>query len=203
MSRRAWLLIVSMLVSSLCWGAADQGNQDVRELFEIMGLKQHVVDAGPQLEAAARASVDEAIAKLGAKSLSSKQRALLDDARTQLSAVAKASLVELETKVVEAFAGSFTQGELQTLLEFARTDTGRSLFKRLVEAGAEGKEIDISTFTPVEMEALHEWALKPDFGTMIEKFPTMEARLTQAVDLVMKSIEDKLTQIATELATKL
>jgi hypothetical protein len=168
-----------------------------------MGLDQYIDDAGPELEAAARSAIDAVIAQVGARSLSNEQRTVLDDARIQLSALSKDSLIELEAKAVEAFEQSLSALELQTLVGFARSAVGRGLFKRIFEAGAEGKDSELSSFTLDEVQALGEWAQQPGFGSLLEKLPLIDTKLQESVARIKDSLETRLLQYSKELEAKL
>jgi hypothetical protein len=202
MSCRSWLLILSLAIAGCAWGQG-QGGQDARELFEAMRLKQYVEGVKPEIEAAAQSAVDAVVAELDVRSLSNQQRAVLEEARSQFAALARGSLAELENKAVEAFELSLSAAELQTLLAFARAEEGRGLFKKLFEAEAQGQELDVSGFTNAELQALGQWALKPEFGSLLEKFPAIEARLEESITVIRASLEAKLLEYAAGLAAKL
>jgi len=126
------LLAALLLIAPLQVVAADTPASDasIRELLEVTESRKLIDTMGGQLDAAMRGSMSQA---LGDRQLTAQQQQILDEMRERFIAVMTEELswARYEPLIMQVYRQTFTQAEVDGMLAFYRTETGRAMISKM------------------------------------------------------------------------
>ena len=112
---------------------ARPSEQSVRRLFEAMHTSQLIDAVMQQTDANLREALERAA---GGRSLNAEQQKLHDDMRAKIQGMLKEELAwsRLEPQMVEVYRSTFTPGEIEGMLRFYDSASGRAVVAKLPQA---------------------------------------------------------------------
>jgi hypothetical protein len=117
-----------------CLGAAHAADgvptsESVRELLTVMQSRQLVDSTLVRADESLRTT----LAQMVVGQPSAEEQAILDDLRSQSISILREAMQwqTLEPRFIEIYQASFTQGEVDGMLEFYRSDAGRAVIARM------------------------------------------------------------------------
>jgi hypothetical protein len=127
---RLFLLALTLLVSVARAADAPPSTTSVQELLTVMESRKLVESTLDQADAVLRSSMQQTLA---GRELNTSQQAILDDFRGQSIAVLRETMQweTLEPKFVAIYRSSFTQDEVDGMLEFYRSAAGRAVIAKM------------------------------------------------------------------------
>ena len=129
-----WIVALCALAVACTGYAADSAPTaaSVQELLTIMQSRQLVDSTLAQADTYLRTSIEQ----LGGHEPTADQQAILDDLRTQSMAVLRDAMQwsTLEPRFVEIYQASFTQTEVDGMLEFYRSAAGQAVIAKMPAA---------------------------------------------------------------------
>lgn len=104
--------------------------ESVRQIFELMHAGSLMQNMLKQVEASTRTAMDQALA---GRDLTDEQRRMIEDLRARQRTVVQDFLKweNLEPVMVKAYRDNFTQQEVDGLIGFYRSETGRALVAKM------------------------------------------------------------------------
>jgi hypothetical protein len=112
---------------------AKPSEQSVRRLFEAMHTSQMIDSVMQQTDANLREALERAA---GGRTLNAAQQKLHDDMRAKIEAMLKEELAwsRLEPQMVEVYRSTFTPAEIESMLGFYDSPSGRAVVAKLPQA---------------------------------------------------------------------
>ena len=112
---------------------ARPSEQSVRRLFEAMHTSQLIDSVMEQTDANLREALERAS---GGRSLNAQQQKLHDDMRAKIQGMLKEELAwsRLEPQMVEVYRSTFTPAEIDGMLRFYDSPSGRAVVAKLPQA---------------------------------------------------------------------
>lgn len=109
---------------------APPSDASLHELIEISGAAKMLDELRPQLEAMLEQAFQQA---LEGKALGAEQERILRDMRAELTALVLEDLswARYEPMIIEIYRKSFSQAEIDGMVAFYRTDTGRAVLAKM------------------------------------------------------------------------
>jgi uncharacterized protein len=126
----AALLLAAAAVPPVLAQDEKPSEESVRQIFELTHLGSLMESMAKQVEASSRTAMDQALA---GRELSDEQRHMIEDlhARQQAAVHDFLNWKNLEPAIVSAYRDNFTQKEIDGLIDFYRTDTGKALIAKM------------------------------------------------------------------------
>ena len=109
---------------------APASEASVRELIEVAQTKKLLDNASTQIDAAMRSSMQAAFA---GETLSAEQQRILDEMPPKMVKIFSDNLrwERLEPMFIDIYKRTFTQGEIDGMLAFYKTDAGKALILKM------------------------------------------------------------------------
>jgi uncharacterized protein len=132
-------LVLAMCAApaALAWEAKPAApkptEESVKQLFEAMHTSSLIDTYMTQIEGTVRASMQQAAA---GQRPNAQQQKILDDLGAKIVALVKEELnwTKIEPEMVEVYRNTFTQAEMEGMLKFYRSETGRAVVAKLPTA---------------------------------------------------------------------
>lgn len=130
--RKPALILAAWLAAAAPALAQDEPADEaiIRELIEVMEAPKLLDDVYAQVDTMMAASMTEA---LGGRTVTPEQQALFDEMRARIIAIFRESMnwSALEPMMIDVYRKSFNRAEVQGMLDFYRTDTGRAVIAKM------------------------------------------------------------------------
>jgi uncharacterized protein len=126
----------------------------VRQLFEVMHTSSMLDALMAQIDNSARTSMSQAVA---GQPLNERQKQIVGDMQGKLMALMKQQLTwaDLEPAMIEVYRNTFTQKEVDGMLQFYRTDAGRAVVSKLpvvMQQMSQRMQVRMHDLTPQVMQ---------------------------------------------------
>lgn len=110
--------------------ATQPSDDSVRELMEVTDARELMEGAMAQADQMMRASMEQT---MQGKEISTEDRKVLDDMRAQMVAVLEEELgwAALEPMFIDVYQRSFSQSEVDAMLEFYNSDAGKAVVAKM------------------------------------------------------------------------
>ena len=110
--------------------AAQPSDESIRELLQVTDARQLMEGAMAQTDQMIKATMEQS---LQGKEVSAEYRKILEDMQTQMVAVLNEDLgwSSMEPMFVEIYQKSFTQSEVDGMLEFYQSDAGKAVTAKM------------------------------------------------------------------------
>lgn len=107
--------------------------ESVRHLFDMMQTSKMIDTVMSQMDANLRGALERAT---GGQPLNAQQQQLHDDMRAKVLGMLKDELTwsKLEPQMVEVYRSTFTRGEIDAMLKFYGSPSGRAIVAKLPQA---------------------------------------------------------------------
>jgi len=127
------LALLALPVAAALAQDAKPTEESVRRLFEVMHTSQMIDTVMSQMDASLRESLERAT---GGRPLNAQQQQIHDDMRAKILGMLKEELnwSHLEPQLVEVYRNIFTSGEIDAMLRFYDSPSGRSVVAKLPQA---------------------------------------------------------------------
>lgn len=162
MTFRMPLIALLLLVAPSMAPAEDQGAREssVRKLLVVMESRKMIDDMWPQMEAMMANAIQQA---LDGQEVSTAQQAILDDMQKEMIALMKEEMTweSYEPMMLDIYQKSFTENEVQGMLEFYRSPAGRAVTAKMplvMQATVEAMQVKLVPFQ-LKLRALQEETL--------------------------------------------
>lgn len=129
MSNLPLLAITFALITPVAM-ATQPSDDSVRELMEVTDARELMEGAMAQADQMMRASMEQT---MQGKEISTEDRKVLDDMRAQMVAVLEEELgwAALEPMFIDVYQRSFSQSEVDAMLEFYNSDAGKAVVAKM------------------------------------------------------------------------
>lgn len=132
MFRSSWLLALALLFCAPTVGAQEAAPNEtsLRELLEVTRARDMTDTMLTQMDAAMKSSMQHAAE---GESLNEAQRKVIDEMSAEFVALFKdeMSWEKLEPETLQVYRESFTQAEVDGMLEFYRSDVGQAVVAKM------------------------------------------------------------------------
>ena len=127
--KKTLLAITFALITPVAM-ATQPSDDSVRELMEITDARELMEGAMAQADQMMRASMEQT---MQGKEISTEDRKVLDDMRAQMVAVLEEELgwAALEPMFIDVYQRSFSQSEVDAMLEFYNSDAGKAVVAKM------------------------------------------------------------------------
>tara|TARA_Y100000780_G_scaffold187317_1_gene174254 strand:+ start:106 stop:609 length:504 start_codon:yes stop_codon:yes gene_type:complete len=127
--KKTLLAITFALITPVAM-ATQPSDDSVRELMEITDARELMEGAMAQADQMMRASMEQT---MQGKEISTEDRKVLDDMRAQMVTVLEEELgwAALEPMFIDVYQRSFSQSEVDAMLEFYNSDAGKAVVAKM------------------------------------------------------------------------
>lgn len=127
--KKTLLAITFALITPVAM-ATQPSDDSVRELMEVTDARELMEGAMAQADQMMRASMEQT---MQGKEISTEDRKVLDDMRAQMVAVLEEELgwAALEPMFIDVYQRSFSQSEVDAMLEFYNSDAGKAVVAKM------------------------------------------------------------------------
>jgi hypothetical protein len=141
---------------------AKPSEESVRHLFEVMQTSQMIDMVMAQMDANLREGLERAT---GGRTLNAEQQKLHDDMRAKIEAMLKDELnwARLEPQMVEVYRSTFTPAEIDGMVKFYSSPSGKAVVAKLPQATHQMMQLTqerVRTLVPRIVELQKETAQK-------------------------------------------
>jgi uncharacterized protein len=128
--RYALVIMLSSLLATAALAAAVPSDASIRELLESTHARALLDNVAAQVDARTRADMAEAVK---GRTLSDKQKQILDDLQNQLTVIVKGSVSwdNFEPMLLRIYRESFSQDEVDDMLKFYKTPAGQAVVNKM------------------------------------------------------------------------
>lgn len=127
--KKTLLAITFALITPVAM-ATQPSDDSVRELMEVTDARELMEGAMAQADQMMRASMEQT---MQGKEISTEDRKVLDDMRAQMVTVLEEELgwAALEPMFIDVYQRSFSQSEVDAMLEFYNSDAGKAVVAKM------------------------------------------------------------------------
>jgi hypothetical protein len=127
------LALLALPVAAALAQDAKPTEESVRRLFEVMHTSQMIDTVMAQMDANLHDALERAT---GGRPLNAQQQQLHDDLSAKIQGMLKEELAwsRLEPQLVQVYRNTFTRGEIEAMLGFYDSPSGRSVVAKLPQA---------------------------------------------------------------------
>ena len=131
--RRLFVAAIALLAMHCALAQDDKPTpESLRQLFEAMHTSSLLDNMEAQIDSNARSMLMQSLA---GKQLNETQRKIIEDSQAQLQSLTKSELNwgKLEPMIIEVYRENLTQGEVDGMVRFYQSESGRAVIAKMPE----------------------------------------------------------------------